>query len=75
MTFNKIIESGQSMYEKVQTQQQQGIIVLKKLPKVCRINFSLSKRKKQFKITDQLTHTDRCSSKCEVENLENFQEH
>ena len=32
-------------------------------------------QKKEFEVTDQLTHADWCNSKCGVENVENFEEH
>ena len=39
------------------------------------VELSSACQKKQFEVTDQLTHADWCSSKCGVENLEDFKEH
>ena len=35
----------------------------------------ITTQKKQFEVTDQLTHADWCNSKCGLENLENCEEH
>ena len=66
--------SRKDIYKKPQTQQQQGISFLKRLWKDL-WNHCQPVEKKQFEITDQLTHADWCNSKCGVENLENFEEH
>ena len=66
--------SKKDIYEKPETQQQHAISFLKRLWK-CLWNYSQPVEKKQFEITDQLTHADWCKSKCGVKNLENFEEH
>ena len=65
--------SEKKIYKKRQTEQQESISFLKRLWK-CLWNLQ-PVRKKEFEVTDQLTHANWCNSKCGVENVENFEEH